>query len=64
MAYEKKPKELHKKRGPKVTEAGQTYRVWLKPSVQAIIAERHGTLTNALMVQFEKDNKKEKKLSK
>lgn len=62
MAYVKK--EVKQKPGPKVTEPGQTYRVWLRPSVQQKIIERNGSLTNALLLQFALENKKDKKVAK
>lgn len=62
MTYKKV--EVKKKPGPKVTEPGQTFRVWLKPSINAKIVAKHGSLTNALLNQFALENKKDKKLSK
>lgn len=64
MPYIKIPKEQQKKRGPSVSEAGQTFRVWLKPSVSKKIIDRYGTLTNALLLQYELDLKKDKKVVK
>ena len=65
MAYQKK--EIKGKPGPKPKEgheAGQAYRVWLKPSVAAYLQDKYSTLTQGLLHLHTLELKKDKKNNK